>query len=133
MRQRIERHQAERGADWETIEAPLELSRAVRETADRPGPVIVDCLTLWLTNILLDEHRSVENEQEELIAAFGVRRSGPLFVVANEVGLGIVPENALARRFRDLAGTLNQQTAALADRVVFVVSGIPMVLKGETF
>lgn len=124
---RIAEHRAVRVAGWETIEAPLDLSAALRALpADRA--VLVDCLTLWLTNHLLADH-DLPQACDDLLATLDKRR-GPVWLVANEVGLGIVPENALARRFRDAAGRLNQQIAAQADRVVFVAAGLPLMLKG---
>ncbi|MBK3425395.1 bifunctional adenosylcobinamide kinase/adenosylcobinamide-phosphate guanylyltransferase, partial [Methylobacterium ajmalii] len=94
-------------------------------------PVLVDCLTLWLTNAMLDEEADLAAEVADLLAACAAA-PGPLVLVSNEVGFGIVPENALARRFRDEAGRLHQRLAALADRVVLVVAGLPMTIKGET-
>jgi adenosylcobinamide kinase/adenosylcobinamide-phosphate guanylyltransferase len=128
MRARIAQHRADRdGQGWQTHEAPLALAETLRSLA--PGtPVLIDCLTLWLTNILLAD-RDVPTACTALCAAIAAH-DGPLVAVANEVGLGIVPDNALARRFRDAAGRLNQELAAGADRVVFVAAGLPMVLKG---
>lgn len=127
MRARIAEHRARRdGLGWETCEAPLQL--AVALTAEPERPVLVDCLTLWLTNHLLAEH-DLDAETDALLAALPVRR-GPVVLVANEVGLGIVPDNALARRFRDAAGRLNQRVAQIADLVVLTAAGLPLVLKG---
>lgn len=123
---RIDSHRERRGEDWRTLEVPLELAGAIRNSGEGV-PVLVDCLTMWLSNHLLSEH-DLEIEMERLAAAIMGRR-GPLCLVANEVGFGVVPENALARRFRDAAGVLNQRMARLADRVVFVVAGLPLVLK----
>lgn len=126
MRTRIAIHQARRDSRWRTIDVPRALPEAID---DMPGgaAVLVDCLTLWLTNLLLDD--------ADLPAAFerleeSLRRpAGSVVLVSNEVGLGIVPEHALARRFRDEAGRLHQRLAALADHVVLMVAGIPMVVK----
>jgi adenosylcobinamide kinase/adenosylcobinamide-phosphate guanylyltransferase len=126
MRERIAHHQRRRGDGWQTMEAPLELAPLL-EAETRP--ILVDCLTLWLTNIMLAE-RDVEAETARLIAAARTSRAQIVFV-SNEVGLGIVPDNALAREFRDHAGRLNQAVAAAANRVVFMVAGLPMVLKDE--
>jgi adenosylcobinamide kinase/adenosylcobinamide-phosphate guanylyltransferase len=126
MRDRIGHHQARRGDGWHTVEAPFDLSDALDARPDG-APVLVDCLTLWLTNHMLAEH-DLEAETERLCAVLTKPR-GPWFVVSNEVGLGIVPDNALARRFRDEAGRLNQRVGALADRVLFMVAGLPMVVK----
>jgi adenosylcobinamide kinase / adenosylcobinamide-phosphate guanylyltransferase len=126
MAERIARHRGRRGEGWITREAPLELAAALAATA--PGrPVLVDCLTLWLSNVLLAE-RDAEAEAERLTMRLAAPR-GPWIAVSNEVGLGIVPENALARRFRDASGRLNQRVAAVADRVVLVVAGLPLQVK----
>ncbi len=121
MRTRIAEHRARRDARWITVEAPLDLAGAL----DTDAPVLVDCLTLWVTNLLLTERTP---DWPGLLAALGAR-AAPTVLVSNEVGLGIVPDNALARRFRDMAGVLHGQVAARADRVVLVVAGLPMVVK----
>jgi adenosylcobinamide kinase/adenosylcobinamide-phosphate guanylyltransferase len=121
MRERIATHQARRDARWETMEAPLDLAAALAVDA----PVLVDCLTLWVSNLLLADR---DPDWPGLLAALDVR-AAPTVLVSNEVGLGIVPDNALARRFRDIAGLLHQRVAARADRVVLMVAGIPMVVK----
>lgn len=126
MRARIAEHRARRSRDWLTIDAPLALPEAIRAVPER-RPVLVDCLTLWLTNLILAEHDTVAAGRE-LIGACEAA-SGPIVLVSNEVGLGIVPENALARRFRDEAGRLHQNLAARAGRVVFMVAGLPMQVK----
>lgn len=128
MRERIERHRAERDGDgWITIEEPRDLAGLIaRETA--PGRVLlVDCLTIWLTNILLAD-ADIEQETDALVAVLK-DAEGPVVLVANEVGYGIVPDNKLARDFRDHAGILNQKVAAIADRVALVVAGIAMAVK----
>ncbi|WP_294391689.1 bifunctional adenosylcobinamide kinase/adenosylcobinamide-phosphate guanylyltransferase [uncultured Sphingomonas sp.] len=127
MRDRIDRHRSDRGPRWRTVEAPRSLAAAV-EQADRPDAVIlVDCLTLWASNLLLAEEAldAPLAELEHVLA----RGRGRIILVANEVGLGIVPDNALARRFRDMAGTINQRVAASVDRVHLVVAGIPLAIK----
>ena len=126
MRVRIQAHRTRRRDGWTTIEAPVALAAALDDAGARP--VLVDCLTLWLTNLLLGEH-DIEHAVTAFITALA-RRAAPVILVASEVGLGIVPENALGRRFRDEAGLLHQRIAALADRVVFVVAGLPMAVKG---
>lgn len=128
MEARIALHRERRSDDWRTFDAPLDLAGALDNLPDGM-PALVDCLTLWLTNHLLAEH-DLEAEAARLVAAV-LRRSAPVVLVANEVGLGIVPDNALARRFRDAAGLLNQQMAAVADRVVFLVAGLPMMVKDQ--
>jgi adenosylcobinamide kinase/adenosylcobinamide-phosphate guanylyltransferase len=126
MRERIKLHRARRGDGWRTIDAPLDLVGAL-EAVPQGTPVLVDCLTLWLTNHMLAEH-DIEAEAGRLGAVLS-RPSGPWYVVSNEVGLGIVPENALARRFRDAAGRLNQQVASQADEVLMMVAGLPLKVK----
>jgi adenosylcobinamide kinase / adenosylcobinamide-phosphate guanylyltransferase len=126
MRARIARHRARRGSEWLERETPLDLVSALTET-DGGGARLVDCLTLWLSNLMHAE-RDWEHEGSQLADALGRQRS-PVVLVTNEVGLGIVPDNALARRFRDAAGLLNQMIAHVADEVEFVVSGLPMRVK----
>ncbi len=126
MAERIAAHRARRDAGWQTMEAPHELAGAL-EAAPAGGAVLVDCLTLWLSN-LIDGPFDIEVQTarlQEVLAG----RVGPTVVVSNEVGLGIVPDNALARRFRDLQGTLNQKLAAQAPRVVMMVAGLPVAVK----
>jgi adenosylcobinamide kinase/adenosylcobinamide-phosphate guanylyltransferase len=127
MRERIDLHRARRGNGWTTVEAPYDLAGALADAPDGQ-PVLVDCLTLWLSNHLLAGH-DVEAECDGLASALAKPR-GPWFVVSNEVGLGLVPDNALGRRFRDAQGRLNQAIAAIADDVVFMAAGLPLVLKG---
>ncbi|HEV3395677.1 MAG TPA: bifunctional adenosylcobinamide kinase/adenosylcobinamide-phosphate guanylyltransferase [Xanthobacteraceae bacterium] len=126
MAARIAEHRARRGADWQTIEAPRDLAAALA-AAPAGAAVLVDCLTLWLTNAML-AGADVDAEIARFEGAL-VGREGHTVLVANEVGLGIVPDNALARRFRDTAGRLNQRLAAAADRVVLLVAGIPVKVK----
>jgi adenosylcobinamide kinase/adenosylcobinamide-phosphate guanylyltransferase len=128
MQARIEEHRRQRGPDWRTVETPLHLAAALRET--RPDEaVLVDCATLWLTNLMLGEH-DIGQATQDLLAAISACPA-PVAIVSNEVGWGIVPENALARRFRDVQGRLNQALAARADLVVGVMAGLPFVLKGQ--
>ena len=128
MAARIAEHRARRGTFWRTVETPLDLAAAILVHADPSRPILVDCLTLWLSNLLC-AGRIVEHESEALCAALR-DAAGPVVLVANEVGLGLVPATPLGRQFRDAAGRLNQRVAALADRVVFVAAGLPLVLKG---
>jgi adenosylcobinamide kinase/adenosylcobinamide-phosphate guanylyltransferase len=128
MRARIGEHRSRRGGDWLTAEAPTDLAGAV-EDAPAANALLVDCLTIWLNNLMyrkIDIETAVENLEAAL-----AEREAPTVLVSNEVGFGIVPENAEARRFRDLQGRLNQRIAAMAGRVVLVVAGIPMLVKGE--
>jgi adenosylcobinamide kinase/adenosylcobinamide-phosphate guanylyltransferase len=124
---RARRHEVGRGGFWRTIEAPLAMAAAIADQAAPDRPLLVDCLTLWLSNLLLAA-KCVEVETAALAAALR-EAAGPVVLVANEVGLGLVPETPLGRRFRDEAGRLNQESAGLADRVVFVAAGLPLVLK----
>lgn len=126
MAERIARHRARRGGGWRTIEAPLALAEALGAAGARPA--LVDCLTLWLTNVMLAE-RDLEAETAALLAAFAAR-AGPTLFVSNEVGLGLVPDTPLGRRFRDEAGRLNQRVAAAVAAVEFVAAGLPLRLKG---
>lgn len=127
MRDRIARHQADRGARWRTVEAPVALPEAIAAlTAE--DVAVVDCLTLWLSNLLITE-ADLEPAFDALEAACAAS-SATLILVSNEVGQGIVPDNALARRFRDEAGRLHQRLAARADRALMIVAGLPMWLKG---
>ena len=126
MRDRIAHHRARRAEGWITLEMPLDLAGAL---AARAHPMLVDCLTLWLTNIMLAGW-DVPAKSAKLLAAAEASKA-PVVFVSNEVGLGIVPDNPLAREFRDHAGRLNQEIAKIANRVVFMAAGLPMVLKGE--
>ena len=124
MTERIARHQAERGPRWRTLEAPLDPAGALAQVrADEAA--VVDCLTLWVSNLMFAEH-DIERETKTLVAALAGRE---VILVSNEVGLGIVPDNALARRFRDEAGRLNRRIAAAVERVLFIAAGLPLVLK----
>jgi len=125
MRARIAEHRDRRAAGWHTVEAPLALAAALQDAGD--APVLVDCLTLWLSNLMLG-NADLAAAEAALDAALA--RTAPTVLVSNEVGLGIVPDNALARRFRDAAGRLHQKLAARADRVVFTVAGLPLFVKG---
>jgi adenosyl cobinamide kinase/adenosyl cobinamide phosphate guanylyltransferase len=126
MTARIEAHRARRGPQWQTIEAPRGLAAALQRSGDRP--VLVDCLTLWLSNLML-AGVDIEAETAHLERALAAA-TAPVVLVANEVGYGIVPEHPLGRKFRDLQGLLNQRIAGRADRVVLVVAGLPLAVKG---
>lgn len=132
MADRIAQHKQERGPHWTTVDAPHALAGAIA-SLDRPGNcILVDCLTLWLTNVMLRDENdpdAADAAGTKLVALLDEVRA-PTVLVSNEVGLGIVPENALARRFRDEAGRLNQRVAATAGQVVFIAAGLPLVLKG---
>ena len=124
MRARIELHQSRRGDTWQTVEAPFAIADIISST---DAPILVDCLTLWLSN-LMEEERDITAETDTLINSF-ISAKYPIVLVANEVGLGIVPMNALARRFRDEAGRLNQAMAEIAGHVVFLAAGLPLSFK----
>lgn len=129
MRERIARHRARRDTAWRTLEAPLELARAIVEEAAADRVLLVDCLTLWLTNLMVAE-RDLEGEQAELLRALEAAR-GPVIMVSNEVGQGVVPANAMARAFVDRAGHLHQALARGCGLVVLITAGLPLALKGE--
>lgn len=127
MAARIAAHQERRGRGWITIEEPLDLPSTLQNAAKPDTVILVDCLTLWLSNLLLadaDCGAAVSNLTDVLGGC-----SGHIIMVSNEVGLGIVPDNALARRFRDIAGTANQRVAEICDEVVLVTAGLPLPLK----
>ena len=127
MAARIEEHKKRRGPDWTTIEEPLDLTVALNRHAAPERPVLVDCLTLWLSNVMA-AGRDVESEIRALVDCLG-GLPGPVVLVSNEVGMGIVPDNALARAYMDNAGRMNQAVAAAAQRVVSVTAGLPRILK----
>ncbi|ALN71765.1 bifunctional adenosylcobinamide kinase/adenosylcobinamide-phosphate guanylyltransferase [Aureimonas sp. AU20] len=129
MEERIAHHQARRPAPWLTVAEPLDLAGALRREAGEGRALLVDCLTLWLSNLLFSE-ADIPAEAARLCETLRGPLPGFVVLVSNEVGLSIVPENKLARRFRDEAGRLHQQIAALADRVTFVAAGLPLPLKG---
>jgi adenosylcobinamide kinase / adenosylcobinamide-phosphate guanylyltransferase len=130
MKERIENHQRERAEAFTTLEEPLQVARMIRDKGGDFDVLILDCLTVWLGN--LQYHLDKEVEQEGLIREFLESLQSPpchIILVTNEVGMGIVPESELSRKFRDAAGKLNQQVASIADQVVLVVSGIPVIIK----
>lgn len=127
MRHRIAEHRARRDATWRTVDAPIALAEALDAETEPERTVLIDCLTLWLSNLMLND-RPVEPAIEGLLASLS-RVSGPVILVSNEVGSGVVPENALARAFRDHQGRLNQRIAALSQRATLVVAGLPLDLK----
>ena len=132
MRTRARLHQQQRGQDWDTREEPVELAAEIRANRGRYAVILVDCLTLWTSNILLspDGKPGLDEACAALVDSLG-SEGCPVILVSNEVGAGIVPENALARAYRDEAGRINQQIAAAADRVVWMVAGIPVSIKGD--
>ena len=132
MKERVRMHQEERGPDWITIETPIQLPAAIRKYCETGRILLVDCITMWLNNLLFEEKVSprIDAYIEDLKASLE-KASCPIILVTNEVGTGIVPENRLAREYRDRAGSVNQALAELADQVVMVVAGIPVWIKGE--
>ncbi|MCR6629525.1 MAG: bifunctional adenosylcobinamide kinase/adenosylcobinamide-phosphate guanylyltransferase [Magnetospirillum sp.] len=127
MAARIRLHRDRRGPQWDTVEEPLELAATLDRVLDPARPVLVDCLTLWISN-LMHAGRDVEAETG-LLCEVLAHPAGPVVLVSNEVGLGLVPENALARAFRDHQGRVNQRVAQICARVVFVAAGLPLTLK----
>ena len=130
MAERIAHHQIRRSSRWRTLETPLQLATTLAREAAPQRALLVDCLTLWLANIIA-EGRDIEDDTTDLVAALG-ELSGPVVLVSNEVGQGIVPDNLLARAFRDHAGRLHQDIAAVADRVHFITAGLANTLKGAS-
>jgi len=130
MENRIEKHKVQRGEGWDTYEEPLRIAETIARLAGRYSVIVLDCLTLWLSNAM---HRGVDIELE--IESFlsilrHKKQDSHIYIVSNEVGTGIVPENKLAREFRDLAGTMNQKVAGVSDEVFMIVAGIPVKIKG---
>ncbi len=132
MRQRVARHQKNRGKTWITLEVPIDLPEAVTQNSSQGDVILVDCLTLWISNLLTKTQKISEDEVIEsvdnLTRALQTVKC-PVILVSNEVGTGIVPENRLARQFRDIMGMANQRVAACADGVIWMVAGIPVKIK----
>lgn len=128
MADRIARHKSDRGERWDLVEATVELPQALASKQTMNVPTLVDCLTVWLGNLMHYEC-DIDAAIDDLAAVLQQPRLHPLYLVSNEVGQGIVPDNPLARTFRDHAGRLNQRVASIADRVLFVTAGIPQILK----
>ena len=132
MAQRVENHKKMRGPEWQTVEEPLEVVEKVRRYGDEAEVVLLDCITLWLSNLLLkwDDDSKVTGEVDRLIETLK-KSQASFLIVSNEVGMGIVPADPLSRRFRDLSGTANQRIAKVADTLILMVSGLPIFLKGK--
>jgi len=130
MKQRVARHQDERGSDWETAEVPIDLPHAIKTQSQTADILLVDCLTLWISNLIMkcQDPAIVETHINSLKKTIA-KAHCPVILVSNEVGTGIVPQNKLARLFRDLVGFVNQTAAECADRVVWMVAGIPVTIK----
>jgi len=131
MAERIQRHRQRRPAEWALVEEPLFLARRLREQTREGRCVLVDCLTLWLTNLLLHEDHSLFEQERDALLACLPQLPGRVILVSNEVGMGIVPMGEITRRFQDESGWLHQKVAAQCDRVVLTVAGLPHVLKGN--
>jgi len=131
MKHRVMRHQEERSRNWHTVEAPVDLPEAIVDSGNEADLILVDCLTLWINNLLMENHDSdqILDEVQKLTRAVA-SVACPVILVSNEVGTGIVPENMLARLYRDLVGSTNQAVAECADQVVWMVAGIPVTIKG---
>jgi adenosylcobinamide kinase/adenosylcobinamide-phosphate guanylyltransferase len=145
MRERIENHKGQRGKEWDTFEEPLKIAKVIKEIEGKYTAIVLDCLTLWLSNILIRTQNTknrtvtVEMEIEGLLDSLSLFKKSPvcgggsgfcsLYIVSNEVGMGIVPENDMARKFRNIAGILNQKVAEISDEVYVVVAGIPVKIK----
>jgi adenosylcobinamide kinase/adenosylcobinamide-phosphate guanylyltransferase len=131
MKQRVARHQKERSQNWVTVEAPLDLPKAIRQNSRRGTVILVDCLTLWVSNLLMEtgDENNIEDTTSQLIEALE-KAAGSIVLVSNEVGTGIVPENKLARQYRDIIGLVNQAVAKTAGKVIWMVAGIPVTVKG---
>ena len=130
MRDRVRSHQQQRAQVFATIEEPIRLSAAIAKAAKAHDAILVDCLTLWITNLIV-ANENVAAAVDELLATLVETTESRVILVSNEVGLGIVPDNAMARMFRDLAGSAHQRIAEICDDAYFVVAGLPMVLKGS--
>lgn len=132
MKERIEKHKKQRGDAWDTYEEPLKIADVIRKIEGEYNVIVIDCLTLWLSN-LMHSNLNIKVEIENLVGVLKSSKlrtlNSELIIVSNEVGMGIVPENELARRFRDMAGFLNQRVAGVADEVYMMIAGIPIKIK----
>jgi len=129
MAERVRLHKASRGPEWRLVEEALDIAQVLQEESSRADVVLIDCMTIWLSNILLQKGREAVGLYQDRLMEALTRKRGSVILVSNEVGTGIVPEHALGREFRDLAGMLNQKLAAMADKVVMTVAGIPLHIK----
>jgi adenosylcobinamide kinase / adenosylcobinamide-phosphate guanylyltransferase len=128
MKDRVRCHRKDRGSTWTTVDAPVELADAILKHSQTARVILADCLTLWMSNLLM-KSENMESRVEQLTMAI-IQAQCPVIVVSNEVGTGIVPENALARQYRDAVGLANQKVAACVDKVIWMVAGIPVLIKG---
>lgn len=130
MRERIGRHREDRDASWRTVEEAVEVWDVIERECREGRVVVLDCLTLWLNNLMLEE-RDVEADVERLVSVLESGVEGELILVSNEIGLGLVPDTELGRDFRDAHGRMNQRVASVCDRVLFMIAGLPVVVKGD--
>lgn len=133
MQQRVEQHQLERGPEWQTVEAPVAITNTIAEYEQKTQLMVVDCLTLWMSNIMLSHQKDDEIHYAiDALCRKIEQLTIPIIIVSNEVGAGIVPENDLARRYRDLVGRVNQRVAAACQQVIWMIAGIPVSIKPST-
>ncbi len=132
MKKRVAQHRAERGRQWQTVEVPLALPETIAEHSTPDTLILVDCLTLWISNLMLHEQfqNQIDARADELATSL-TTSAGAVILVSNEVGGGIVPENKLARQYRDVVGLVNQKIAAVCATVIWTVAGIPVCIKGD--
>jgi adenosylcobinamide kinase/adenosylcobinamide-phosphate guanylyltransferase len=132
MALRVENHRKMRGPEWQTIEEPVKVVESILQLSEEVEVLLLDCITLWISNLMerWEDDRRIFSEAERLLTALR-KRKGTFLIVSNEVGMGVVPATPLGRRFRDVAGAVNQRIAGAADVAVLMVSGIPLLLKGE--
>jgi len=130
MQQRIDCHKKERGPDWQTIECPIDIDQAIAQCAHQQSGILLDCITLWISNMMCKEltETQIKNQIISLTKTLSLIECS-INIVSNEVGLGIVPENLMARQYRDIVGFANQQIAAVANQVILMVAGIPLSIK----
>jgi len=131
MKEKIRRHRLERGPQWETVEEPTEIPKIIRQCSGIYPVILVDCLTLWLSNLMKHKPDSVEHSVLDLFEALS-EITTPAILVSNEIGLGLVPGKAVGRRYRDLSGRLHQKLAEICDKVILIVAGLPLKLKGNS-
>jgi adenosylcobinamide kinase/adenosylcobinamide-phosphate guanylyltransferase len=133
MQDRVQKHKDERDNLWQTLEIPINLSQAIRENSPNADVILIDCITLWVNNLLMEtsDNKTISDNIQDLVSALDAACC-PVILVSNEVGTGIVPENALARLFRDYAGFANQQIAKHVQKVIWMVAGIPVTIKAPS-
>ena len=129
MHIRIENHKKERGSDWDTYEEPLHIAPVISRIREKYEVILIDCLTLWVSNIM-HAGFDITEETEKLVSAISITSPAPLYIISNEVGLGLVPESPLGRAYRDNLGHVNRQVARASTDVIFMVAGIPLKIKG---